>query len=325
MTADALSDLVRRLRACVPEARWESDAIDEAADAIEALEKDNTALRADFERAAEMVEELGAAARGVARRRAEEVGEMKDALVIIGVAAACAGVYMACAALMREDEQERSSGSARDDWQDPAPSSSEPAMAGTSHSLDVPPAVSVSGESGRIDPEMAPTSGEPDDRLSTTPPLEAIVRSLSELDPGMEPTAEGLYSFTTEQWSQLDGLTVAEALDLMHGNVEGYDLTGHALLLERLGGLPTQEDCVRALEDREAQELLTSACTLNAALAVLEFMPHSQRGSDASRLLEQARDMRNSAERALMRRLEDVTGYGHWLLLREVFERWSRP
>lgn len=226
--------------------------------------------------------------------------------------------------LRYQHEHEQSSSSARLLGQEADPSSSPPALPGLDVLRPLPPEDSASGWIDPLSGKALPQ--ELEDCLSLpTFPIGIIVSSLGELDPGMEPTAVGLYSLTSEQWGQDDfrTLTCGEVGDLLTF-VDGYSLVGLEPFQWGLGGLPTSEDCELALGEPAVAERLSAVCALNAALAALEFMPNGRRGEQVLWARDSLRGSRDHAERELMKQLDKVSSYKHWAVLHRAFMMWQR-
>lgn len=119
--------------------------------------------------------------------------------------------------------------------------------------------------------------------------------------PGFLPTPEGLWSAVVEPWTQPEFL----ALPAVAGIVSAV-------------GLPTREDCERALDDRETLSMLETSQALTLALYDL-----ADRCTSRPDALQRACDACAAASRALADRLDRTTGYRHWRMLMDLYEDWS--
>lgn len=146
---------------------------------------------------------------------------------------------------------------------------------------------------------------------------------MADLDEGFQPTAQGLYALTAEQWGQdaMRELTGAEAKELISAylNATLVPLWGTEPSAVAAIGLPTMADCELGAADTTAIRLLGEAQVQAATIARLQLLstPTLRRKGT---LIQQANSLRIVIEASLMRRLEEVTGYKHWSLMHDLFE-----
>lgn len=110
------------------------------------------------------------------------------------------------------------------------------------------------------------------------------------------PTPEGLWDMTVELWKQPEFLAEPGVREIVQAV-----------------GLPTLEDCQRALQDSEALSMLET-CQLLTLQAVMATIDAAEAVAERS----------VAADRALTDRLDKVSGYAHWSALHSLYEEWSR-
>lgn len=145
-------------------------------------------------------------------------------------------------------------------------------------------------------------------------------QSLLDLEPGVLPTADGLFERTVGQWAQ-DGflaLSVQEAASMLPLDPE---LPGHGgSLLDLVGGLPTREDVDRAFAYDSVHAQLEATCAAEVMLYALE----NARNPHFARDIEAQRRVFDADEDALMRELDRVSGYRNWSLLNRAFREFAK-
>lgn len=120
-----------------------------------------------------------------------------------------------------------------------------------------------------------------------------------ELDPGAEPTWQGLYAMTVEQWSDPEFLHDAYAL-------------------------PTAGDCQIALTDDAVELALADVCAYDLVLVELGSIPTVRRSAKTRALLDAALRERANSMAALMQRLDEVSGYKSWSVMDKLYGEWAR-
>ena len=134
----------------------------------------------------------------------------------------------------------------------------------------------------------------------------------------LETPQEGLLSTTLDLWNSeaFRKITLAEAREALGRDI-AVDLSGDGLLLDRIGGLPTEEDAVHGLDHPEVQDALYRFLVADGIC--LEFELNPLRNPETDRMLDNAMRARDAAQDALYREMDEHSGYHHWQLLGSVW------
>lgn len=120
-----------------------------------------------------------------------------------------------------------------------------------------------------------------------------------ELDPGAEPTWQGLYAMTVEQWSDPEFLHDAYAL-------------------------PTVGDCQIALTDDAVKAALLNVCAYDLVLVQLGAIRKAQHSAKTRALIDSIVRERANSMAALTQRLDEVSLYKNWSLMDRLFMEWAK-
>jgi hypothetical protein len=168
------------------------------------------------------------------------------------------------------------------------------------------------------------SSGSDDEFTSAYTWALSTTRQLSEMDEGYMPTAVGLYSLTTEQWSQLEfaNLTAAEMAKLDPTGWWSKETPG--TLQELIGGFPTEADCELAVRNPAVQQLLETLSTIEARLLRMDLKPDWMRPPHYKHNLRTLRAERDATEAQIMELCDEVTFYKSWSQCHTLYKKWSR-
>lgn len=218
------------------------------------------------------------------------------------------------------------------------------AMVGDGQGINLSP-----GESGPPQPGQHSSLSDSETAASSAPssPPESVVARMPPARAGAETgggpggvysqpfTLEGLptpeecvLATTLDLWDSeaMKTLTLAEVRALLQPGggdpktrdsespcLAAYDLTGDGLLLDRIGGLPTEEDVIDALDHPEVQDALYRFLVADGIS--LEFELNPIRTPEMERALENALRARDAAQDGLYAALDEASGYHNWRLL----------
>lgn len=154
----------------------------------------------------------------------------------------------------------------------------------------------------------------------------------------LETPQEAVLSTTLDLWSSetFQKLTLAEVRALLQPGGEGpaaqpasapspwadYDLTGDGLLLDRIGGLPTEEDVIDALDSPAVVDALQKFLVADGIW--LEFELKKTTAPELHELLAQAERARDAAQDGLFSALDEHSTYRHWQLLGALWREMDR-
>ena len=137
--------------------------------------------------------------------------------------------------------------------------------------------------------------------------------------------AEDLSERTVRLWATEGFLSLTpEELRRLMPTPDGYDFTGPDNLVELLGGLPSEEECSRAIRLPRVQMLLVEAAKMDDILVDLEMIPPDRRPANYDGIVEAFDLQRNMIDDDLMATLDRSTGYPHWSLLRRLWMEFDR-
>ncbi len=166
------------------------------------------------------------------------------------------------------------------------------------------------------------TAGGPSPATGPQSALALAWAMAGELDPGMYPTAEGLWARTGELWSDQEflSLTQDELHDLLAID-DGFGFHGPTSLLDILGPLPTPKDCEEALAFPSVQAALQRVC--EAELYFLALKASETRAPKRKSLADEQKRVLDEAKAELMDDLDRVSSFKHWTTLAKAWRRWS--
>jgi len=144
-----------------------------------------------------------------------------------------------------------------------------------------------------------------------------------DLDPGMYPTADGLWARTGELWSDESFLSLTE--DELHDLLaldDSFGFRGPRRITDILGRLPTKADCEEAVRDEIVEMELASVCT--DELCLLAATEHTQRHPEFKPAVDECRARLASNELKLMQTLDERSRFKHWTILYKAWRRWSQ-
>lgn len=137
--------------------------------------------------------------------------------------------------------------------------------------------------------------------------------------------ADDLSERTVRLWASEGFLSLtAEEVRRLLPTPDGYDFTGPKALQDLLGGLPSEEECSRAVQIPRIRMLLSETARMDCVLADLEMIPLSRRPGNYSGIVEAFDLQRSMIDDDLMATLDRSTGYPHWSILNRLFREWDK-